>query len=234
MGMAGREPGAQSVIMAFSFQGARRARNRGREMTTENETENDFYRNRRRFLTTVATVLGGAGVAAAALPFLSMMMPSARTRVIGRPVDVDIGGLQPGELRVVEWRGKPVWVLHRAPEMLDALGSLDEALSDPGSEYDNQPEYAHNPHRSRRPEYLVIVGRCTHLGCSPVYLRPEDPHSFEEPWKGGFLCPCHGSRFDLAGRVYKGVPAQPNNLVVPSYRFLSDTRIRIGEDAEVA
>ncbi len=189
----------------------------------------DLYR--RRFLTTAATVVGGAGAAAAAVPFLSMMTPSAKTRVRGGPVEVDVSKLPPRGQIIVQWRGKPVWVLRRDPEILENLQQLGEAeLSDPESQRDNQPEYARNMHRSRQAEYLVIIGSCTHLGCSPQYLNPEEPHNWA-PWHGGFFCACHGSRFDLSGRVYKGTPAQPNNLVVPPYMFLSDSRILIGKDS---
>ncbi|MEX2525487.1 MAG: ubiquinol-cytochrome c reductase iron-sulfur subunit [Gammaproteobacteria bacterium] len=190
---------------------------------------------RRRFLTTAATVVGGAGVAAAAVPFISAMTPSAKTRAIGAPVEVDIGDLQPGDRKVVKWQGKPVWILRRDTKSVSELDELDDAVRDPESEVTSQqPAYARNEYRSIKPEYLVVIGLCTHLGCSPTYVpRGEgDEHNLSASWKGGFFCPCHGSRFDLAGRVFKDVPA-PTNLVVPPYQYLSDTRLLIGDDSGV-
>ena len=183
--------------------------------------------HRRRFLTTAATVVGGVGVAATAIPFISTLTPSAKTKAIGAPVEVDISELKTGEKMTVKWQGKPVWILRRSNVSVDELESLDSELRDPKSEVDQQPPYAQNEYRSIKPEYLVVIGLCTHLGCSPNYF-PEGTEGLGSDWKGGFLCPCHGSRFDLAGRVFKGVPA-PTNLVVPPYKFLSDTRILIGE-----
>jgi ubiquinol-cytochrome c reductase iron-sulfur subunit len=184
---------------------------------------------RRRFLTATATVVGGIGAAFTAVPFVASMQPSARAYAAGAPVEADIGKLEPGQMIRVEWRGKPVWIVRRTEESLTTLGSLDGQLQDPGSEKSLQPAYAKNPHRSQKPELLVMIGICTHLGCSPTY-RPEiAPADLGPEWKGGFFCPCHGSRFDLAGRVYQGVPA-PTNMEVPPYRFLSDTRLLIGAD----
>lgn len=184
---------------------------------------------RRRFLTTAATVVGGAGVAAATVPFVAMLVPSARTRVAGGPVGADVSQLTPGEWMKVKWRGKPVWILRRDEETLVHLPTLDDELADPASEKEGQqPEYARNVHRSRRPEFLVVIGLCTHLGCSPEYLPPEQPYDYGKNWRGGFKCFCHGSHFDLAGRVYKGVPA-PHNLQVPPYYFIDDDHIQIGE-----
>lgn len=188
--------------------------------------------HRRRFLTTAATVVGGVGVAATSIPFISSMTPSAKTKAIGAPVEVDISELKTGEKMTVKWQGKPVWILRRSETSLDELESLDTELRDPESNVDQQPPYARNEYRSIKPEYLVVIGLCTHLGCSPNYF-PEDTEGLGSDWKGGFLCPCHGSRFDLAGRVFKGVPA-PTNLVVPPYKFLSDTHILIGEDSGTA
>jgi len=191
----------------------------------------DEVNQKRRQLIAATTVVGGAGVVATAVPFLSSWQPSARARAIGAPVEVDIGGMKPGELKRVQWQGKPVWILRRGDDTIDALAELENALRDPGSNVtDQQPEYAQNEYRAVKPEYLVVVGLCTHLGCSPTYLPPGEESQFQEDWYGGFFCPCHGSRFDMAGRVYKGVPA-PTNLVVPPYKFVSDTRILVGEDS---
>lgn len=184
--------------------------------------------DKRRFLTNSTAVIGGIGAAAAAVPFLSSWQPSARAEAAGAPVEVDLSKLQPGERITIEWRGKPVWVLRRTPETLKGLGEIEDKVADPASEQPQQPAYAQNQHRSVNPEFLVLVGLCTHLGCVPVF-QPE----VTADWNGGFYCPCHGSRFDLAGRVYKSVPA-PINLEVPPYQFLTDTRIVIGQDGGVA
>lgn len=191
-------------------------------------------RERRRFLTTAATVVGGAGAVAAAVPFISAMTPSAKTKAIGAPVEVDIGDLKPGERRVIQWQGKPVWILRRDDEALAGIEEMDEDVRDPKSEKEQQPVYAKNEYRSVKPEFLIVIGLCTHLGCSPTYVIREEGTDFNlgSDWKGGFFCPCHGSRFDLAGRVVKGVPA-PTNLVVPPHQYLSDTRILIGDDSGV-
>lgn len=192
--------------------------------------EGNIDKQRRRFLTAAATVVGGAGVIATAIPFVSTLAPSARTRAIGGPVEVDISLLQPGQRMVVKWQGKPVWILRRDEQTLSTLESLDSELKDPDSDGSMQPEYAKNEHRSLQPEFLVVIGLCTHLGCSPNYFTAEEQQELGPDWKGGFWCPCHGSRFDMAGRVYKGVPA-PTNLLVPPYRFINATVIRLGEDA---
>jgi ubiquinol-cytochrome c reductase iron-sulfur subunit len=186
--------------------------------------------NRRRFLTAATTVVGGIGAAFVAVPFIASMQPSAKAQAAGAPVEADIAKLEPGQRIIVEWRGKPVWIVRRTKEMLEALPSLDGQLRDPQSEVaSQQPSYAKNSHRAIKEEYLVVVGICTHLGCSPTY-RPElAPADLGADWKGGFFCPCHGSRFDLAGRVYQGVPA-PTNLEVPPYKYLSDSRIIVGLD----
>lgn len=188
--------------------------------------------HRRRLLTTAATVVGGVGVVATSIPFISTLTPSAKTRAIGAPIEVDISDLKPGELKIEKWQGKPIWILRRTKQELDELPSLDSMLRDPNSLVDQQPPYAKNEYRSRKPEYLVLIGLCTHLGCSPKYL-PDGQEALGPEWKGGFFCPCHGSRFDLAGRVFQGVPA-PTNLVVPPYKFLSDTRILVGDDSGAA
>lgn len=187
---------------------------------------------RRRLLTTAATVVGGVGIVATSVPFISTLTPSAKTRAIGAPIEVDISDLKPGELKIEKWQGKPIWILRRTKQELDDLPSLDSMLRDPDSSVNQQPPYAKNEYRSRKPEYLVLIGLCTHLGCSPKYL-PDGQEALGPEWKGGFFCPCHGSRFDLAGRVFQGVPA-PTNLVVPPYKFLSDTRILIGDDSGAA
>lgn len=188
--------------------------------------------SRRRLLTTAATIVGGAGVVAGAVPFISTMMPSARARAIGAPVEVYIGDLKPGERMIVKWQGKPVWILKREEAALSTLPELDASVRDPSSEVPQQPEYARNEYRSIKPEYLIVVGLCTHLGCSPTYVPGEEgqSHGLQADWKGGFFCPCHGSRFDLAGRVYKDVPA-PTNLMVPPHRYLGESRVLIGDDS---
>ena len=190
-------------------------------------------RRRRRLLTATTAVVGAVGAAYVAVPFVASMAPSARARAIGAPVEAEIGGLEPGQQMTVKWRGKPVWIVRRTEENLEGLKGLADELRDPNSENPNQqPIYAQNLARSINPEYLVMIGLCTHLGCSPTYMPVEAPPGTDE-WKGGFFCPCHGSMFDMAGRVYKGVPA-PTNLEVPPYSFLSDTRIIIGVGEEKA
>ena len=194
----------------------------------------DVNPGRRRFLTATTAVVGGAGAVVAAVPFIKSWQPSARAQVAGAPVTEDIGKLEVGQRLVVQWRGQPVWIIRRTPEMLAALPQQDGRLRDPNSDNpEQQPEYAKNAHRSIKPEIAVLVGTCTHLGCSPLF-RPElTPQPFDAEWKGGFYCPCHNSRFDLAGRVYEGVPA-PTNLKVPPYRFIDDNRIEIGVNPEGA
>jgi ubiquinol-cytochrome c reductase iron-sulfur subunit len=189
---------------------------------------------RRRLLAGTAGAVGGVGLATMAVPFISSMQPSAKAQAAGAPVEVDISNLAPGELMVVEWRRRPVWVLRRTQEELDNLAKVStDALRDPDSNESDQPAYARNADRSIKPEYLVLVGVCTHLGCSPQYRPDVAPADLGADWKGGFFCPCHGGRYDLAGRVFKGVPP-PLNLAVPPYRYLSDTRLVIGEDQETA
>jgi ubiquinol-cytochrome c reductase iron-sulfur subunit len=195
-------------------------------------SEQDVDLRRRRFLTGAATVVGGAGVAAAVVPFLSSFQPSARAQAAGAPVEVDITKLAPGQMITVAWRGKPVYVLRRTEANLASLKALEGQLRDPASGVkDQQPDYAQNEFRSRKPEIFVAVGICTHLGCAPTFRPEVAPADLGAEWKGGFFCPCHGSRFDLAGRVYKGVPA-PTNLEVPPYAFLTDTTLLIGSDGE--
>ncbi len=188
---------------------------------------------KRRFLTVATAAVGGIGTAYLLVPFLSAWNPSAKARAAGAPVEADISKLEPGQMLTVEWRGKPIWIVRRTEQNIKDLPTLRDQLLDPDSEMPQQPEYCKNEFRSRKPEYLVAVGICTHLGCSPTY-RPEiAPADLGPDWKGGYFCPCHGSRFDLAARVYAGLPA-PKNMEIPPYYYLSDTRILVGEDGEVA
>ncbi|OOG26477.1 ubiquinol-cytochrome c reductase iron-sulfur subunit [Thioalkalivibrio denitrificans] len=189
---------------------------------------------RRRFLVAATTVVGGAGVVAAAIPFVASWQPSARAQAAGAPVEVDVSRMEPGQLMRVEWRGRPVWIVRRTEEMLAALPDLNPRLRDPNSEVETQqPHYAQNIHRSIKPEFLVVIGVCTHLGCSPSYRPEVAPDDLGPEWRGGFFCGCHGSRFDLAGRVYRNLPA-PTNLVVPPHTYLSDTLMVVGEDEGAA
>lgn len=187
-------------------------------------------KGRRRFLTATTSVVGGAGAALAVVPFVKSWEPSARARSAGAPVEADISKIEPGQKVTFEWRGLPVFVVHRTPEQLGSLADVDGRLKDPGSENaDQQPEYAQNENRSIKPEWLVLVGICTHLGCVPDFFPELKPEPFDPQWEGGFYCPCHKSRFDMAGRVFDGVPA-PANLPVPPYHFIDDTHIVIGVD----
>jgi ubiquinol-cytochrome c reductase iron-sulfur subunit len=184
--------------------------------------------SKRQFLTSALTVVGAVGTGYLAIPFLAQMQPSVKAMAAGAPVEVDISKMEPGQLLRVAWRGKPVWVLKRTPAALETLKTLESQLSDPNSQNSTQPPSTKNPVRSIKPEVFVTLGLCTHLGCSPTY-RPEiAPHDLGPEWQGGFFCPCHGSRFDLAGRVYSGVPA-PTNLEIPPHRYLTDTQLEIGE-----
>jgi ubiquinol-cytochrome c reductase iron-sulfur subunit len=184
---------------------------------------------RRRLLLATATAGGVAGVATA-VPFVASMMPSERAKAAGAPVEVDVSKLAPGQMMTVEWRGKPVWIINRTPEMLATLKTIDDQMADPKSEKPMQPDYCKNETRSIKPEILVAVGICTHLGCSPTEKFKTGAESGIDPkWPGGFLCPCHGSTFDLAGRVYKSKPA-PDNLEIPPHMYLGDAKIVIGED----
>ncbi len=190
---------------------------------------------RRRFLTGATSVVGAAGAVGIAVPFVGSWNPSAKAKAAGAPVKFDVSKLEPGEMKVVEWRGKPVYVVRRNAESLAELKDLDGSLKDPASATSDQPEYIDGVERAINPEYLVLVGLCTHLGCAPKY-RPEVgsiPTSDGSDWVGGFFCPCHGSMFDLSGRVYKGVPAS-ENLVIPPYSFETDTVMVIGVDQETA
>jgi ubiquinol-cytochrome c reductase iron-sulfur subunit len=195
-------------------------------------SNDDVNRTRRKLIATTAAI-GGAAGAVAAWPFIASFEPSERAKAAGAPVEADISRLEPGQLMTVEWRGKPVWILRRTPEMLASLEKDTALLADPLSKNSVQPPFADNVSRAEKPEYLVLVGICTHLGCSPsARLQAGDP-SMGSDWMGGFFCPCHGSRFDLAGRVFQNMPA-PTNLPVPPYRFASDTKVVIGEDKKGA
>jgi ubiquinol-cytochrome c reductase iron-sulfur subunit len=185
-------------------------------------------KGRRRFLTATTAVVGGAGVAIAAVPFIKSWQPSARAKTAGAPVEADISKLENGQMIMVEGRGQPIWIIRRTQAQLDALPSQNPRLKDPdSSNEDQQPKFAQNEFRSRKPELLVLVGLCTHLGCAPKLHAELKAEPFDQEWKGGFFCPCHKSRFDMAGRVYDGVPA-PSNLVIPPYYFIDDNHVMIG------
>jgi ubiquinol-cytochrome c reductase iron-sulfur subunit len=179
------------------------------------------------------TAVGTVGVIATAVPFAMSFWPSERAKAAGAPVEVDISKLEPGQQITVEWRSKPIWIVRRTKEMLAGLPKLNERVADPGSSVDHQPLYCKNEDRSIKPEILVAIGICTHLGCIPTYRPDVAPADLGPDWLGGFFCPCHQSKFDLAGRVYKGVPA-PTNLYIPPYRYLSDSKILVGEDSKPA
>jgi ubiquinol-cytochrome c reductase iron-sulfur subunit len=196
-------------------------------------SQQEVNQKRRRILVAATSGVGIAAAAGVAVPFIESMLPSARAKAAGAPVEVDISKIEPGMMVTAEWQGKPVWVVHRSKEMLDLLGKHDAKLSDPNSEQPQQPAYCKNPTRSIKPEYLVTVGICTHLGCSPTYRPEVAPIDLGPDWPGGFFCPCHGSRFDLAARVYAGSPA-PINLLIPKHRYAGDSRILIGEDSQGA
>jgi len=188
---------------------------------------------RRHFLTVATVATGAVGAAFVAVPFLASWKPSARAKAMGAPVEVDISKLEPGAMVKVEWRGKAIFVVHRTPQMLGLLEGMDDKLRDPESNESDQPDFARNEARALKPEYLVLVGVCTHLGCAPLDKFTPGDATVAAGWEGGFFCPCHGSKFDISGRVFKDVPA-PTNLPVPPYRFVSDTRILIGAAAENA
>ena len=187
----------------------------------------------RRNLVVATSVVGGAASVGAAVPFVTSMWPSERAKAAGAAVEVDISNLAPGELRVVEWRGKPVWIIRRTQEMLASLAKSVAQLTDPKSESSKQPDYAMNEYRARKAEFMVMEGVCTHLGCSPQMKRADAKAEMGGDWPGGFYCPCHGSKFDYAGRVYRGAPA-PTNLPVPPYVYLSDSTLLIGDDQKGA
>lgn len=186
--------------------------------------------SKRRFLVALSSAAGGIAAVGAAIPLIGSMMPSARALAAGAPVEVDLSGVEPGMILTVEWRGKPVWIVNRTPEMLALLDKHADKLTDSSSDTTSQqPEYCKNPTRSIKPQYLVAIGICTHLGCSPTYRKEVAPADLGPDWTGGFFCPCHGSRFDLAARVFNGSPA-PTNLVIPPHKYLTDAKLLIGED----
>jgi ubiquinol-cytochrome c reductase iron-sulfur subunit len=192
-------------------------------------SDNEKVDKTRRNLVVATSVVGGAACVGAAVPFITSMWPSERAKAAGAPVEVDISAIAPGELKVFEWRGKPVWVIRRTPQMLESLKTVVAKLTDPASRDSLQPEYAANDYRSLKPDVMVMEGVCTHLGCSPQ-MKPADAKAeMGGDWAGGFYCACHGSKFDLAGRVFRGAPA-PTNLTVPPYTFLSEGTLLIGED----
>jgi ubiquinol-cytochrome c reductase iron-sulfur subunit len=196
-------------------------------------TEAMIDKGKRRFLITATSVVGGIGVVATATPFVMSFWPSERAKAARAPVEIDISNLEPAQKINVEWRGKVCWVVNRTPEMVANLPKMDDRLVDPHSEVPQQPPYCKNEHRSIKDDMWIAVGICTHLGCSPTY-RPElAPADLGPDWLGGFFCPCHQSKFDLAGRVLKGVPA-PTNLVIPPHRYATDTLVVIGEDTKKA
>ncbi len=188
---------------------------------------------RRRFLGVATGVTSAVGVAFVAVPFLASWKPSARAQALGAPVEVDISKLEDGAMLRVEWRGKPIWVLKRTPEMVERLATADGMVRDPESSEPQQPDYASNRHRSIKPEVLVVIGSCTHLGCSPMPRFEVGAADLGADWPGGFFCACHGSKFDLAGRVWRGVPA-PLNLVVPPHKYVDDSTIMVGVDTGAA
>ena len=196
-------------------------------------TESNKSLNRRNFLANLTKVMGGVGGIFAVIPFLSTMSPSEKAKSAGAPVEIDVSGLKPGAFKVVEWRGKPVWVVRRTAEMINNTQEDNDILTDPKSLEEHQPKYTQNKFRSLNPEYLVLLGVCTHLGCSPLYKPNSKTAELGLDWKGGFFCPCHGSKFDLSGRVHRGMPA-PYNLEVPPYYFVSESRIIVGKDGESA
>ncbi|MGM0783420.1 MAG: ubiquinol-cytochrome c reductase iron-sulfur subunit [Pseudomonadota bacterium] len=195
--------------------------------------DNGVNKGRRRLLLGATTVVGAVGAVGVAVPFVASWQPSARARAAGAPVKADVSKLEEGQRMIVEWRGRPVWIVKRSPEMIERTESFDTSrLADPESNEPQQPDYVSGPLRSIRPEISVLIGICTHLGCSPLF-RPEPEDVDMEAWPGGYFCPCHGSFFDLSGRVFRNVPA-PTNLEVPPYRFESDDVIIVGEDEETA
>ncbi len=196
-------------------------------------SDKDVDQGKRGFLMAATGVVGGVAAAATAVPFAGSMFPSERAKAAGAPVEVDISKLTPGEMQIVEYRGKPVWIINRTKEMLDGIKKSDTQVSDPNSDVPQQPDYAKNEYRSIKPDIVVLEGVCTHLGCSPQYKSVDAKADMGQEWNGGFFCPCHGSKFDFAGRVFAGSPA-PKNLEVPKYKFVGDAKIIIGDDTKGA
>jgi ubiquinol-cytochrome c reductase iron-sulfur subunit len=196
-------------------------------------SDREVDKGKRGFLMAATGVVGGVAAAATAVPFAGSMFPSERAKAAGAPVEVDISKLGPGEIQIVEYRGKPVWIMNRTKEMLEGIKKSDSKVSDPNSDVPQQPPYAKNEFRSIKPDIVVLEGVCTHLGCSPQYKPVESKADMGQDWNGGFFCPCHGSKFDFAGRVFAGSPA-PKNLEVPKYKFVGDARIVIGDDTKGA
>jgi ubiquinol-cytochrome c reductase iron-sulfur subunit len=196
---------------------------------SEVKTINAVNLKRRQILTGATGVVGAVCAAFVAVPFVGSWQPSEKAKAAGAPVDADISALQPGQMMTLSWRGKPVWIVRRTTEMLAMLPTLNDNLRDPESNESVQPDYCKNPARAINEEYLVVVGICTHLGCAPLYRPALNSPDMAANWRGGFFCPCHGSSFDLAGRVFKSVPA-PSNLEIPPHNYLSATVIRVGED----
>lgn len=196
-------------------------------------SDQEVDKGKRGFLMAATGVVGGVAAAATAVPFAGSMFPSERAKAAGAPVEADISSLAPGEMKIVEWRGKPVWIMSRTKEMLDGIKKSDPRTSDPNSDVPQQPAYAKNEFRSIKPDIVVLEGVCTHLGCSPQFKPVEAKGDMGQDWNGGFFCPCHGSKFDFAGRVFAGSPA-PTNLRVPPYKFVGDAKIIIGDDSKGA
>jgi ubiquinol-cytochrome c reductase iron-sulfur subunit len=188
---------------------------------------------KRKLLVAATAVMGGVATGATAVPFVASMLPSERTKAAGAPVEVSLADIELGTVKVVEWRGKPVWIVHRTPDMVETLTQHNNLLADPDSDRSIQPEYCKNPNRSIKPEFLVTLGICTHLGCSPTFRKDVGAADLGADWPGGFYCPCHGSLFDLSARVFKNKPA-PQNLEVPPYQYLGDAKLLIGDDSKGA
>jgi ubiquinol-cytochrome c reductase iron-sulfur subunit len=195
--------------------------------------DGDINVGRRRFLIGATSVVGGVGAIGAAVPFVASWNPSAKAKAAGAPVKANKSKLEPGQQMTVAWRGKPIWILRRTEEMLANIKKLNDRLVDPYSKEPQQPPYIKGIYRSIKPDVAVIIGICTHLGCSPEFKPKVEPEDFDPHWLGGYFCPCHGSKFDLAGRVFKDVPA-PLNLVIPPHKYLDDNTILIGVDEEKA
>lgn len=193
----------------------------------------DVNQGRRRLLVGATSVVGGVGVVGVAVPFVASWNPSAKAKAAGAPVKISIDKVEPGQQITVEWRGQPVWIVRRTPEMLENLDKMSAVVADPESEKKQQPEYVKGVYRAIKPEFMIVVGICTHLGCSPKFRPEVAAADLGAEWLGGFFCPCHGSKFDLAGRVFKGVPA-PSNLVVPPHYYIDEKTVLIGLDKEGA